>query len=121
MSREQKIIGEFEQLILLAILHVNNRSYGIEISNTLLSCCKREVSLGALYTTLSRMQGKGLVTSEMGEASAQRGGKAKKYFIVTAEGQLAVKNSLAALEALSADVNYPDLSANRGLTCGDIL
>ncbi|MEM0910622.1 MAG: PadR family transcriptional regulator, partial [Pseudomonadota bacterium] len=79
MSKDLKFIGEFEQLILLAILHVKNRSYGIEISSTLDEKCGREVSLGALYTTLSRMEAKGLVTSEMGEASAQRGGKAKKY------------------------------------------
>ena len=119
MSKEQKYIGEFEQLILLAILQVNNRSYGIEIATTLDNECNREVSLGALYTTLSRMQAKGLVTSEMGEASAQRGGKAKKYFKVTAEGQSAVQKSLQVLKKMSADINFPDLANGMTPLTGD--
>lgn len=106
MTNEQKFLGEFEQLILLSVLQKDNRSYGIEISETLENECQRKVSLGALYTTLTRMEKKGLVVSQLGQASSQRGGKAKKYFSVTAEGKSAVKKSINALRRLTENIDF---------------
>lgn len=94
MAKQDKNLGEFEQLILLAILRTNNNSYGAEISDTIEQFGKRDTNFGALYTTLSRLEHKGLVVSEVGESTAKRGGRAKKYFKVTAVGQSAVKRSV---------------------------
>lgn len=101
MPTNEKYLGEFEQLILLAILNINNRAYGTEIATTILEKGQREVTLGALYTSLTRLQTKGLVSSEMGEATAERGGRAKKYFTVTAQGQSAIKRSLSLIKNMS--------------------
>lgn len=105
MPTNEKYLGEFEQLILLAILNVNNRAYGTEIATTILEKGQREVTLGALYTSLTRLQTKGLVASEMGEATAERGGRAKKYFTVTAQGQSAIKRSLSLIKNMSKSLN----------------
>lgn len=94
MSKQDKNLGEFEQLIILAILRKDNDSYGAEISNTIEDFAGRDTNFGALYTTLSRLEKKGIVTSKIGEATAIRGGRAKKYFQVTAFGQNAVKRSV---------------------------
>ncbi|MCC2617995.1 PadR family transcriptional regulator [Aestuariibacter halophilus] len=101
MDTQQRPLGEFEQTVLLSILRVGNRSYGVEIRQTLLAQIHRDVAIGALYTTLARLEDKGLVTSQMGEATAQRGGRAKKYYSVTAQGQSALKASLRNLRTLA--------------------
>lgn len=94
MAKQDKNLGEFEQLIILAILRKDNDSYGAEISATIEECGGRDTNFGALYTTLSRLEEKEIVTSKLGEATAIRGGRAKKYFQVTANGQSAVKRSV---------------------------
>lgn len=101
MGTQEKNLGEFEQLILLAILRIDNKSYGTQISDTIEQFGKRDTNFGALYTTLSRLENKGLVISELGEATAKRGGRAKKYFSVTAIGQSAVKRSVSAIINMS--------------------
>jgi PadR family transcriptional regulator, regulatory protein PadR len=89
-------LGEFEQIVLLAILRLDDDAYGVTIRSEIAACTGRSVAPGALYTTLDRMQEKGLVRSRLGEATAQRGGRAKRYFILTARGQAAlVRGQLA--------------------------
>ena len=106
MADKEKYLGEFEQLILLAILRVNNDSYGIEIADVIRKHGNREVSLGALYITLTRLQTKGLVRSKVGEATAERGGKAKKYFSVTSQGQAAMKRSIRLMQGMTEGVSF---------------
>lgn len=108
MTKQDKNLGEFEQIILLAILRQNNKSYGAQISDTIETFGNRSINFGALYTTLSRLEKKGLVSSQIGEATAVRGGRAKKYFTVSAEGQKAVKNSVNTLLSM---VDGLDLSS----------
>lgn len=109
-SEEFKPLGELEQLILLAILQSDNHAYGMQIADVFLEKLSREISLGSLYTTLSRMEKKGLVESELGESSAQRGGRAKKYFIVSALGKKTLKYSVSLIQKLSHNLSLNEIN-----------
>jgi PadR family transcriptional regulator PadR len=97
MSDKEKFLGEFEQFILLSILKLSDNAYGSAIRQLLAEAVNRDVTIGALYTTLERLEKKGLLTSKMGEVTPERGGRAKKYFKLTAQGQKALKRSKEAL------------------------
>lgn len=86
MSRPSSI-GEFEQLVLLAILRLGPTAYGVSIRKELHACAMRIVSPGALYTTLDRLEKKGLVNSEEGDPTPERGGRAKRFYAVTETGR----------------------------------
>ena len=101
---KEKFLGEFEQFLLLAILRLNDNAYGSTIRQLLAESINRDVTIGALYTTLERLEKKGLVESKMGEATAERGGRAKKYFKVSAQGQSALKRSKQALTNMWQDL-----------------
>jgi PadR family transcriptional regulator, regulatory protein PadR len=98
-------LGEFEQIALLAILRLGEDAYGVAIRSEIASCTGREPTPGALYTTLDRMEEKGLVRSWLGEATAQRGGRAKRYFAVTRVGKAAVVQSQQAYQKLLDGLN----------------
>jgi PadR family transcriptional regulator, regulatory protein PadR len=93
-------IGEFEQIVLLAILRLADNAYGVTIAEEISKCTGRELSRGALYTTLDRMERKGLVRSVFGGASPERGGRAKRYFSVTKAGRDALVNAQTAYRNL---------------------
>lgn len=90
MPKQTAYIAEFEELVLLAILKLGSNAYGASIYEALQNA-GRTTSVGALYTTLSRMEEKGLVESWIGESTPERGGRAKKYFKVKASGVQAVR------------------------------
>jgi PadR family transcriptional regulator, regulatory protein PadR len=79
-------LGEFEHIVLLAILRLGEQAYGMRIRQEIHERTGRDAAIGAVYATLDRMAEKGLVASEMGESTAERGGRAKRFFRVTAEG-----------------------------------
>jgi PadR family transcriptional regulator PadR len=83
-------LGEFEQVVLLAILRLGDEAYGASIRAEIEACTGREPTPGALYTTLDRLEAKKMVRSRMGEPTAQRGGRAKRFFLVTQKGSTAV-------------------------------
>jgi len=83
-------LGEFEQGVLLAILRLSDDAYGVTIRREIQTCTEREPAPGALYTTLDRLEEKGLVTSKYGDPTPARGGRARRYFTVTARGVRAV-------------------------------
>ena len=93
-------LGEFEQLILLAILRLGDRAYGVTIRAELSDRAGRTITPGALYTALERLEAKGLITSRMGDPTPQRGGRAKRYVTVTAAGMQALTRALQAYERL---------------------
>jgi DNA-binding PadR family transcriptional regulator len=93
-------MGEFEQLVLLAVLRLDNRAYGMEIREEIEARTGREVSYGAVYTTLDRLAGKDLVTFEMGESTPERGGRARKYFRVEPAGRAALAATRRALSEM---------------------
>jgi PadR family transcriptional regulator PadR len=93
-------LGEFEEVVLLTVAVLFNEAYGIAIIEEMETRMNRKVSIGALQTVLRRLEDKGLLISEFGEATRVRGGKRKRYFTVTAEGQKVlndVKNQRLAL------------------------
>ncbi len=93
-------LGEFEQMVLLAILRLGDEAYGIRIMEELNHRVGREVSRGAMYITLDRMESKGLLASRQGEPTAERGGRAKRLVEVTPQGISALSKSRAALREL---------------------
>ncbi len=90
-------MGEFEQLVLLALLRLGNDAYGMEVREEIERRTGREVSYGAVYTTLDRLGRKGFVSHRMGESTAERGGRARKYFAVRPAGREALRDTQRAL------------------------
>lgn len=107
---KEKYLGEFEQVILLAIMRLGSDAYGKTIRELLAELLNRDVTVGALYATLERLETKGMVSGTMGEPTKERGGRAKKYFEVTAKGHHALKRSKEALTLM-----WQDLSLRTGL------
>jgi DNA-binding PadR family transcriptional regulator len=80
-------LGEFEELVLLTVAILDGKAYGIGIINELENRTGRSAAIGSVQIVLKRMEDKGLVTSEFGEATKERGGKRKRYYCVTNRGQ----------------------------------
>ena len=93
-------LGEFEQLILLAILRLGDRAYGVTIRAEIAERAGRAVAPGALYTALDRLEDKGHVKSRVGEPSPQRGGRAKRFFTVTISGTQALVRAQRAFQQM---------------------
>ena len=107
MSR--RLLTDFELMIMLAILRVRDDAYGVPIAREIEQTAGRAVTLGAVYLALDRLQENGLVVSQLGEATAERGGRAKKFFRVTPKGLRAIRNTRRALVALWKGI--PELNA----------
>ena len=93
-------MGEFEQLVLLAVLRRGNRAYGMEIREEIERRTGRPVSYGAVYTALDRLERKAYVSHELGESTPERGGRARKYFRVATAGREALRATRRALEVM---------------------
>ena len=91
MSREA--LGSFELMVLLAVAQVGEDAYGVPIARMLQQKSGRQVFLGSVYAALTRLEAKGFVASSMGDATAERGGKAKKYFRVTGKGVREIRDT----------------------------
>jgi DNA-binding PadR family transcriptional regulator len=87
-------LGEFEQLILLALLRLDGDAYGVAVHDEIVRRTGRRMSYGTVYATLSRLEAKGMITSRLGEPTAERGGRRKKYFTTLAPGRRALERSL---------------------------
>lgn len=96
----QTFLGEFEQMLLLAILQLEDQAYAPRISRLLEQEASRQVSRGALYATLDRLEGKGYLRWAVEAATSERGGSRKRRFEVTAEGVQALQTCREALFAL---------------------
>jgi len=93
-------LGGFEELVLLAIIRLQKDAYGVKIRQLLEEEVRRTVSLGSVYTTLDRLEHKGYVSSFLGEATAERGGKAKRFFEVEGGGAEALSQVMNARNRL---------------------
>ena len=100
LMADRSYLGEFELMILLAILHLGDEAYGVPISRELEAHRRREVSVGSVYAALERMENKGMVSSTLGNPTPERGGKAKRYFQVTNAGLRQVQETRRVLSAL---------------------
>lgn len=93
-------LGEFELMILLAVIHLGDDAYGVPISRELEAHRGPDVSVGSVYAALERLEAKGLVASSLGDPTPERGGKAKRYFRVTREGLRQVHDTRRVLKQM---------------------
>jgi|SRR5690242_1629232 PadR family transcriptional regulator PadR len=103
MKRRENV-GHFELMVLLALMRLKDEAYGLPILAEIQERIGREVALGSVYAALTRLEGKGFVSSRLGEPTAERGGKAKRYFKVTAVGLREVQGIRRALVSLWQDI-----------------
>jgi PadR family transcriptional regulator PadR len=96
----QDYLGEFEQMVMLSIMRLENGAYGLAIKDEMEAVAGRSPSSGGLYTTLDRMEKKGLVESYAGEGSEERGGRPRRYVRVTGDGKVLLARSRHTLMAL---------------------
>jgi PadR family transcriptional regulator PadR len=89
-------LGALEQSVMMVVLALGDDAYGVAIRNELSSRTKKDHSIGAVYTTLDRLAAKELVHSRLGEPTAERGGRAKRFFELTNEGRGALERSIEA-------------------------
>jgi DNA-binding PadR family transcriptional regulator len=94
-------LGEFEYAVLLAVLHLQEDAYAVPVRELIEARTGRPVARGALYTGLDRLESKGCLKSRMGEATDERGGKAKRYYTVTAAGMKAIRATHDAFASLT--------------------
>lgn len=93
-------LGEFELIVLLALLRVGENAYGVPIARVIEEITGREAGIGSVYAALERLEQKGMVSSSLGNPTPERGGRAKRYFRVTRAGLQQVRNTRKALVAL---------------------
>jgi len=93
-------LGEFEQIVLLAILRLGEEAYAIPVREEIEARTGRKVARGALYTALERLEAKGCLSSRMSEPLPERGGRSRRYYMVTSPGLAALRASRQALLAL---------------------
>lgn len=86
LMADRSYLGEFELMILLAVIRLGEEAYGVPISRELEAYRGRDVSVGSVYAALERLEAKELVWSSLGDPTPERGGKAKRYFRVTDAG-----------------------------------
>jgi PadR family transcriptional regulator, regulatory protein PadR len=98
--RRREHLGALELLVLLAVLRTGRNASGIPIAREIEASSGRAVALGSVYTALSRLEQKGLVVSELGAPTAERGGRAKAFFHLTSKGLKEVREAHAMLTRL---------------------
>ncbi len=105
-------LGEFEQVVLLAVAHLKGDGYGMTVRKEIARRTGREVTIGSVYATLSRLEEKGLASSREGEPTPTRGGRARKHFQIEPAGARALQASRGMLDAMwdGAPVEAPERS-----------
>jgi PadR family transcriptional regulator len=101
------VIGPFEQAVLVALIHLGKDAYGRAILNEIQVRLKRDVSAGAVYATLERLETKGLASSKLGPGTAIRGGRARRYFLPTGAGVRALNEAKSATDSLWQGIAWP--------------
>ena len=101
------LLGTFEQSVLLSILGLEKDAYGRAILNQVQESLARNVSAGSVYSTLERLEASGLVRSKLAEGTTVRGGRARRYYSVAAEGLRALSATRRALTAIWQGVRLP--------------
>lgn len=94
-------LGEFEQLVLLALIRLDWNAYGVTIRREIEDRTRREVTLGTVYKTLERMERKGYVSARVGEPTPERGGRRKKFYRLEPRGAKALNQSFGALQNMA--------------------
>ena len=95
-------LGDFEQLVLLALVRLGERAYGVSIHGEIVDRGGRDVTVASVYKTLERLEDKGFAASSLGEATAERGGRRKKFFRIQPAGRRALRHAIASLRRMSS-------------------
>jgi len=103
-------LGEFEQLILFALLRLGRNAYGVPIRKEIEARTARNISIGAVYTTLERLENKGYVCSHIGPPTPERGGRRKKFYQLKPAGSAALAQAYEALQRMTKGLK-PKLEA----------
>jgi PadR family transcriptional regulator, regulatory protein PadR len=103
-------LGEFEQVVLMAILRLGEEAYGVSIREEITACTEREPSPGSLYTTLDRLEERGFVRSRFGDPTPQRGGRAKRFFTVSPKGVQTIARVQRGYRQLLRGIRLPGVS-----------
>ena len=101
----QDHLSGFEHVVILALLRLPEDAYGVTVRQELEARTGREISIGAVYATMDRLEGKGYVKSRLGDPTPERGGRSKRFFRVTPKGLLAVKRTHTSLSRLLEGMN----------------
>ena len=104
MSPTSIALGEFEQLILLALVRLGPDAYGATVRREIEERAGREVSISAVYTTLERLEQKGLVRSRLGEPTPERGGRRRRHFELLPLGARSLRDAYRALAGMTAGI-----------------
>jgi DNA-binding PadR family transcriptional regulator len=103
-----ELLGTFEQAVLLTIVRLEPHAYGRAVLNEVERVLGRGVSAGSVYATLDRLATSGMVSSRTEEGTPARGGRARRYFAIAAEGERALSETRAALTAMWKNVRLPE-------------
>jgi DNA-binding PadR family transcriptional regulator len=101
------LIGPFEQTVLLALIHLGKDAYGRAVLNEVQRRLNRDVSAGAVYATLERLEGKRLVSSKLAPGTAVRAGRPRRYFASTGAGVRALNEAKSTIDAVWAGFAWP--------------
>jgi len=102
MKQRQEPLGSLEHIVLLAVMRLGSNAYGVMVRREIENTTGRDISIGAVYATLVRLESKGLIKSFTGEPTAERGGRAKRYFQMTADGEGSLRNTQEIILKMSA-------------------
>jgi DNA-binding PadR family transcriptional regulator len=97
-------LSQFELMLILAVVRLGEEAYGVTISHEVEAATGKDVALGSVYAALERLTERGLVTSRLGDPTPERGGRAKRYFKVTAAGLREVRDARRSLVRLWQDL-----------------
>lgn len=86
-------LGEFEQIVLAALMRLGDNAYGMSVRREIEERTGRQAAIGAVYTTLERLENKGYISSSEGDPTPERGGRAKRFFRIQADGERALRES----------------------------
>lgn len=109
MGRDDGLLGAFEEQVLLAVFHLGGDAYGMTVRREIEARTGRDVSIGAVYATLDRMEGKGWVAFELDEGDGARGGRARKMARLTEPGREALGSAAEMRSRMWGDVAPGDL------------
>ncbi len=99
-----RALGEFEQMVLLALVRLGDDAYGVRIKEEIERRTGRELFIGAVYTALARLQKSGAVSSRVGEPTAKRGGRRKKFYRLEPAGEVALNRAYAAYREMTSGI-----------------
>jgi PadR family transcriptional regulator, regulatory protein PadR len=101
----ETMLGELEQIVILAVLRVGDAAYGVPVHDEIVRLTRRDLTIGTVYKTLARLEDKGFVRSYAGDPTPQRGGRRTRCFAVTITGRRALESTLATLRRMAVGLD----------------